>query len=161
MKILALDPGPEQTGFTLCAIESSSIGIVEAGVEPNSKILEQVHQLRFRLVHTDLAIEMIASYGMAVGKEVFETCVWIGRFQQAYQNPECVRRVYRRDVKLHLCGNPRAKDTNIWQALVDRFGEPGTKKNPGRLYGVRSHARAALAVAVTAADLGLFGKPQA
>jgi hypothetical protein len=46
----------------------------------------------------------------------------------------------------------RAKDQNIRQALIDRLGPPGTKKNPGPTYGVTSHMWSALAVAVTAHD---------
>ena len=65
--------------------------------------------------------------------------------------------IYRKDVKLHLCGSPRAKDSNIRQALIDRFGPGkekaiGLKKTPGPLYGVKSHVWAALAVAVTHLD---------
>ncbi|NII07239.1 hypothetical protein HBF25_12680 [Luteibacter anthropi] len=99
-----------------------------------------------------VAIEMIASYGMPVGAEVFETVRWIGRFQQACRDPEAVRLIYRKDVKMHLCGTPRAKDANIRQALIDKLGAPGTKKSPGPTYGVKSHAWAALGVAVTASE---------
>jgi len=95
---------------------------------------------------------MVASYGMPVGREVFETVRWIGRFQQAWHKPEEVRLIYRRDVKLHLCGSMRAKDPHVWQALIDKLGPVGTKASPGPLYGVKSHARSALAVAVTAAE---------
>ena len=35
-----------------------------------------------------LVIEMVASYGMAVGETVFETCVWIGKFMQIAENIE-------------------------------------------------------------------------
>jgi hypothetical protein len=94
---------------------------------------------------------MIASYGMAVGKEVFETCVWIGRFVEVARVEP--RLVYRRDAKLHLCHSPRAKDANVRQALIDRLGPQGTKKNPGPTYGMRSHLWAALAVAVYAGDV--------
>jgi hypothetical protein len=58
----------------------------------------------------------------------------------------------RKDVKMHLCGTPRAKDGNIRQRLLDLLGPQGTKKQPGPTYGVKSHAWAALAVAVTAAN---------
>jgi len=58
--------------------------------------------------------------------------------------------VYRKEVKIYLCGSMKAKDPNIRQALIDRLGDPGTKKNPGPTYGVKSHAWSALAVAVTA-----------
>jgi hypothetical protein len=102
-----------------------------------------------------VAIEMIASYGMPVGRETFETVRWIGRFQQqfvhcGYSEPELL---YRKDIKLHLCGSMRAKDANVRQALIDRFGPPGTKGKPGVLYDIKSHGWAALAVAVTAWDL--------
>jgi len=102
-----------------------------------------------------LAIEMIASYGMPVGREVFETCVWIGRFVEAWGGPFAL--VYRRDVKLHLCNSPRAKDGNVRQALIDRFGGTrrkavGVKAAQGPLYGISKHLWAALGVAVTYQD---------
>jgi hypothetical protein len=75
--ILALDPGTTQTGWVVYDGDQ----VVGSGVEPNAAMLEQVR----------CAIEMIASYGMAVGREVFETCVWIGRFQQAWHSPDAVR----------------------------------------------------------------------
>lgn len=142
---LAIDPGPEQSGYVV--YEGGKVW--EAGVDANLAIEAQMNLAR-SLGHFDrVAIEMIASYGMAVGKDVFETCVQIGRFLQAWgERP--AHRIYRRDVKLHLCGSPRAKDTNVRQALIDKLGPVGTKKNPGPLYGVTSHAWAALAVAVTA-----------
>jgi hypothetical protein len=83
-----------------------------------------------------------------VGAEVFETCVWIGRFMEAY-GAEHVHRITRGQIKTHLCHSMRAKDANIRQALIDRFGKPGTKRYPGALYGVSGDLWAALAVAVT------------
>jgi len=38
------------------------------------------------------------------------------------------------------------------QVLRDRFGEKGTKKNPGKLFGVHDHIWSALALAVYSAD---------
>ena len=148
--ILALDPGTTQTGWVLY----DGGRVADSGVEQNAAMLEQV---RASDAGT-LAIEMIASYGMPVGREVFETCVWIGRFQQAWHSPDQVRLVYRKDVKLHLCGSPRAKDPNVRQALLDLFPrtgggatpQVGTKARPGPLYGVSTHAWPALGVAITA-----------
>jgi hypothetical protein len=81
---------------------------------------------------------------MPVGAEVFTTCRWIGRFEERCKTP--VKLVFRKDVKMHLCGTPRAKDGNIRQSLIDKHGIVGTKKNPGPLFGVSSHIWAALAV---------------
>ncbi len=101
----------------------------------------QLYELR---AHYPVAIEMIASYGMPVGKEVFETVLWIGRFIEAV-HPHPVALVYRKDVKMHLCGTTRAKDPNIRQALLDRFGKEATK-------GIKKDMWAALGVAVTHLD---------
>lgn len=147
--ILAIDPGTKQSGW--CQMDDGRV--IASGVWENERVLGLV-----KTHGPGVAIEMIASYGMAVGREVFETCVWIGRFQQACDEPESVRLVYRKDVKLHLCGTSQAKDANIRQALLDMFlatgggktPQVGTKGQPGPLYGVTSHAWSALAVAVTA-----------
>lgn len=148
MRILALDPGPVQTGWAYLVD-----GKIEAcGKEENNRMLSAIVADRTLRVEQTVVIEMIASYGMPVGVEVFETCVWIGRFKQAHSDPDAVRFMYRKDVKMHLCGATKAKDGNIRQALIDRFGKPGTKKNPGGTYGISGDMWAALAVAVTAHD---------
>lgn len=140
--IFAIDPGTKQSGWVLLA----GGRVVDSGVHDNPDVLRWVQAGQGADV---LAIEMIASYGMAVGREVFETVRWIGRFQQAWRDPDAVRLVYRQDVKLHLCRTPKAKDANVRQALIDKYGAPGTKKAPGPTYGVSSHAWAALGVAST------------
>jgi hypothetical protein len=142
--ILAIDPGTTESGYVVFEDGRAR----DAGVIPNRQMIGYIKCWDYPVI----AIEMIASYGMAVGAEVFETVRWIGRFQQACHDPEAVRLIYRKDVKMHLCGTTRAKDPNIRQALIDKLGAPGTKKAPGPTYGVKSHAWAALAVAVTALE---------
>ena len=94
---------------------------------------------------------------MAVGAEVFRTVHWSGRFAEAL-HPTPVFLLPRKAVKIHLCNSLRAKDANIRQALLDRYGGKsaavGRKAEPGPLYGVHADVWAALAVAVTYADGG-------
>lgn len=151
---LSIDPGPSVCGWVL--FDPIDMRVIECGsATPTAEVADMVRNLQTPegRIFGSISCEMIASYGMAVGKEVFETCVWIGRFIEAAVPGMRVRLVYRQPVKLHLCGSPRAKDPNVAQALKDRFGEVGTKKNPGPLFGISKHAWAALAVAAYSADI--------
>lgn len=158
--VVALDPGTFETAYLVWDIAEEKH--LEGDIRSNADVLTILGDLGTRYPRAELAVEMIASYGMPVGAEVFETCVWIGRFVQtwleAFNGGGCCcgtcdwAKVYRKDVKLHLCGSTRAKDPNVAQALKDRFGGKGTKKAPGRLYGIKSHLWSALAVAVTRGD---------
>jgi hypothetical protein len=149
--IFAIDPGTTQSGYVI--IDRKTGFVHECGVMDNFKLkimLRQALDFDRKMI---LVMEMIGSMGMAVGKEVFETCVWIGRFMEAW--PGVTKLVYRNQIKVHLCGTTKAKDTNIRQALIDMYGGSkaiGTKKEPGPLYCVKSHAWSALAVAQYAMD---------
>lgn len=147
--MLGVDPGNEQTA--LVWFETGSQRVLDKQKSENAAALVQVTSSRV----DHLAIEMIASYGMPVGAEVFDTCVWIGRYVQAWHGPFTL--IYRREVKSHLCHDSKAKDGNIRQALIDRFGPGrdkaiGKKKKPGPLHGFADDLWSALAVAVTYGD---------
>lgn len=149
MIVLALDPGTTHTGTVLFDGDR----VLGCGHIENSEVLVTLEHA----VGTGMTVacEKVACMGMAVGKEVFETVYWTGRFDQVCHGR--IRFLTRGDVKMHLCGSMRAKDANIRQALLDRFGgdkkAKGTKKEPGPLYGVSGHCWSALAVAVTAREL--------
>lgn len=154
MRILAIDPGNKESGYAV--IEMPNFELVEFGKVENDKLLRTINLLPYKI--DDVAIEMVASYGMAVGKDVFETCVWIGRFAQRIHDSGyyCVPAyVYRKDEKMTLCGSMKAKDSNIRQALIDRYAKhdfkngKGTKANPDTFYGVAKDVWQAIAVGVT------------
>lgn len=147
MRILAIDPGNQQSAYALL---DADLRPVKFAKKPNDEVMKDCITILEENT-TVVVIEMIASYGMAVGKEVFETCVWIGRFIERLA-PETYKLIYRREEKENLCGSMRAKDSNIRQALIDRFGVVGTKKNPGWFYGVSKDVWAAIAVGVTYHD---------
>jgi hypothetical protein len=146
--VVGVDPGTDKSAFAIFDGK-----IVQHGIWDNEHLLG--HPLWSR---QHIFCEMIASYGMAVGASVFQTCVFIGRcVQVAKSSGGEVKLVFRKDIKLHLCNSPRAKDGNVRQALIDRLGPQGTKKSPGPTYGVKSHEWAALAVAVYGWDQ-IFGR---
>lgn len=150
MKVFAIDPGTEQSAWVLW--DGSLLG---NGIVPNEELLNILYNTWEEDTH--YCVEWIKSYGMAVGAEVFETCLWIGRFIQHMQpTPGLPRstmvKVPRQDVKLHICQSPKATDANIRLALIDRIGPVGKKATPGPLFGVTSHSWAALALAVTFHD---------
>jgi hypothetical protein len=161
VNLLAVDPGCDQSAWVL--YDTDAQRPIRFGIDPNER-------LRFMLAHAheaeQMVIEMVASFGMAVGKEVFETVFWIGRFCEAFPRP--FHRLYRKDIKMFLCGNNTAKDANIRRALIDLYGPGkaiaiGRKATPGPLHGISKDVWSALAVARTFADTKLksFGKAMA
>lgn len=153
--LLAIDPGNEQSAFVVLDVETCVP--VAFGKEFNEELASRLASLVSRVDH--VVIEMVASYGMPVGKEVFETCVQIGRFMEiAHAGGIDAERLYRLDVKLHLCHDSRAKDSNVRQALVDRFAPAasnhgkGSKADPSVFYGFARDTWAAMAIGVCFAD---------
>lgn len=150
MRVLAIDPGNIDSGFVI--VDFSEVKVLDKGKVPNNEIFTVIEENKDCI----LAIEMIASYGMAVGKSVFDTCVWIGRFYQfAAEKGIKIEFVYRKDEKMTLCHSMKAKDTNIKQALIDIYAPntsnngKGTKKEPGFFYGFKADIWQAMAIAHT------------
>jgi hypothetical protein len=157
-KLIAIDPGPVSSG--VCLIDAETYNPIKAIKIENVMVMEilapHIHG------NTLVVIEMVAHYGtgMPAGKDVFETCIWIGRFiEQFTQKYLVVETLPRKSVKMNLCNSVRAKDSNIRQALVDRFapGErnygKGTKTQPGFFFGFSADAWQAYALGVTYIDM--------
>lgn len=154
-RLTAIDPGNRASAYVVIDVDTRRP--VEFAKLPNADVRDRLYDLDD--CSGTLAIEMVASYGMAVGADVFETCVQAGRFIQiASQVGQAVERVYRREIKLHHCGSARAKDSNIIQALIDRFAPDvrnrgkGTKAEPGFFYGFAADVWQSYALAVYVAD---------
>lgn len=148
--IYALDPGTIQSALVVIGESPRGLAVCEHHTALNAVILAKLHCAP---QGASLVIEQIEAMGMAVGHETFETVFWSGRFYETWPNMNRYR-LPRRPIKLHLCGSMQAKDANVRQALIDRFGGSkeaaiGTIKKQGPLYGVKGHEFAALAVGVT------------
>lgn len=164
--ILAIDPGNIESGVVI--IDEKTLRPCFSEKMNNEELIQCIYDKcePFNL-YKNAVIEKIQSYGMPVGIEVFDTCIWIGRFKEAIYNvyPGIdVDYIYRKDEKINLCRSMKANDTTIKQALVDRFapGEKnygkGTKKEPGWFFGFAKDIWAAYAVGVTYYDMYLKGE---
>lgn len=157
--VLAVDPGYRESAW----LTYDGTRVIAHGIEANEYLLMRFWKDSWTTDGFGLGpyedrptvavFEQIESFGMAVGREVFETVFWTGRlYQAAGRITTQTHRMPRKAVKLHLCESHRATDSNISTALKDRFGglhAVGVKKSPGPLYGIKSHEWAALAIAVT------------
>lgn len=154
MIILAVDPGTDCSAW--CQFDSARKEIIAFGQDSNEKNLQDL--ARGTRIADRLVVEMFKSYGNVMGDSVLQTCVWIGRFIQAWPGPHEL--VPRKTIVTHLCMNPRANDSNVRQALIDRFSGGkgkavaiGSKQAPGPLFGVKNDIWSALAIAVSWSEM--------
>ncbi len=146
--IIGIDPGNAETAY--CEIDNQ-YRILDVWKAQNEEVAKMLKR-RCTSKHL-VAIESIQSYGMPVGKEIFETCFWIGEYIRICKDmyleysliprPEYARRI---------CGVGKINDTILRQVLLLRFG--GYKKGePLNSLKGSTDKRSAFAVAVYLLDM--------
>ena len=150
MRILSLDVGTTESAYAIMDYTREN-PLMEFGKIPNDEITMLIGAVApYPHETVKLAYEEFASYGMPIGKTTMKSIWWNGYFCRVSEEQGVdFFPVFRKDVKMHLCGTMKAKDTNIRQALIDKYGAVGTKKNQGILYGVSKDVWSAIAINVT------------
>jgi len=152
MRIIGIDPGPATSGW----VEINTAGQVVAATEYAN---DDVCRKLFEYNPGDLiAIEDFTPYGKSLGQESMATIKWVGEFRQFCKHDGLhYIEIPRPEVKLHHCDCRTAKDSDVRDAMIHRYGPGkdcaiGLKKSPGPLYGIKTHLWPALAVALVALD---------
>lgn len=164
--ILGIDPGKT---IGLCVYDDEARRVVTAEVCTAADVENAIHRLR--PIVQWVAIERPRVYGMGGNDmaDAIEQCGWLIRRcgGMPFAGPEpalggaftcrgggvfaCERRGVLKALSGAI-GSDVRKDAGVWAALVTLHGEDSAKKG-GALHGCKSHARAALAVAWTAAQV--------
>lgn len=150
LRVLAIDPGPTESGYVLLGSKILDMGKVDNDYMEGlifSKIIAVSKPL--------VAVEIVKSYGMPAGDSLFRTMWYCGRFSLAVDMMGYFyEEVTRKEVVTYMCGTSKAGDSNVRQALIDRF-EPGLEprhRPKGFLKGVSNDIWSALAIAVYVRD---------
>jgi len=164
---LGIDPGPIKSAYILISLcNNKLLNIIDKNYVDNDNMIKIILSKHIKFNDIEIAIETIVSYGNTMGQSTINTAIFVGRFYQLVKDisgkPTYITRP---DVYLNLCNKRRGvKSKNITQSLKDRYGELGTKANPGRLYNIKGapkgslgHIWSALAIAITFSDLK-YGK---
>lgn len=149
--ILGIDPGPKGKGSGI--VQYSDGRVFNPGQVEPIDILRGLYGKG-----PDVAvIEMVSSYGMAVGMSTFETLIEAGRIiEKLLTRGVACYLVPRIKIKMVMCGTAQAKDANVRASILARFAasgggatpQIGTKKDPGPLYGCSKHQWPALCAAM-------------
>ena len=139
--IIGIDPGTTETAY--CII-GQDYGVWEADKVDNKKFIDMLSLVPYK---AHFAVESIQSYGMAVGREVFETAFMIGRIQQKIEDSGFKYTLYPRpEYAKAICGVQKVNDAVLRQSLLLRFG--GDKKGePLFMLKGNSDKRSAFAIA--------------
>ena len=158
MIVYGIDPGLSASGFVTLDTAGRRVLFALAD-DPHESVRKSLAAVREIPDQALVAIEQLQFYGAGMGADTITTAEETGRYLEALGRPAI--RLSRPTIKAWLTGKANTKDAHVRAALLDRFGgeraAKGAKAAPGPLFGVSSHAWAALAVAVVAAEreLGL------
>jgi len=151
MRVLGIDPGTNKSAYVIYDTDLPSNGYIDSvGIVPNTELVTIIKDTE--VLYSHIVIEMLKSYGNVVGDSILETCVWIGHFEEAARSRmfSSTHRIHRKEIVQRICYNSRAGDSQVRQAIIDKYGGKakaiGRAKTPGPLYKFRADAWQALAV---------------
>lgn len=151
MLLFAIDPGSSQSAYCMMTDDAHPMYFAKV---PNADLIPLLRNYA-HVIHT-VVIERVASYGMPVGREVFDTCEWIGRYTQVASDlGKPVEYILRQEEKLAICHSPKANDATIRRALIDRFAKhdikagKGNSHDPDFFYGFKADIWSAFATGIS------------
>ena len=145
---IAIDPGQIESGYIVIDRSWGKISFKEFGIISNDDIFSLFE--KYSINNPEVVIEMINPMGMRIGQSTIATIFWIGRFFEKAKNLNCKPTLIERQiVKKTICPKIKSNDSIIRATMIKRYGEQGTKKNPGPTYNIKSHIWQALAVLTT------------
>jgi hypothetical protein len=144
--IFAVDAGSEKSAFVI--FNPLTQCIESMGIEANADLLRTL----VAPMHVSVfAFEKLTPYGFPVGKEVFETIEWNGRFRQAAERHNVtVFPVTRKACVVHHTRRSTGGDKEIRASMIARFPNEDIAR-------CGSDIRSALAIAAYASDHLLSG----
>lgn len=147
--VLGIDPGPAESAYALVRPDYS---IISAGKLPNATLFDVLCNDNGGSSR-QVAVESLQSYGMPVGRSVFETAYQIGRILRQCEIDGLAVTLYpRQEYARAICGTARVSDAILRQALLLRFGGDG-KGEPLALLRGNTDKRSAYGVAAYHIDL--------
>lgn len=159
MIILAIDPGNIESAFCFYKVNKDKVAtnILAKGKVVNEKVLSLITSNTTKI--SRIYVEDIAQYGTGVGKTIFDTVKFIGRLLERADSLKIpIELVYRKTYISYILDNPKANDSIVRQYLMDTFGDKGTKKNPGPMFGFAADMFSALMIAVYGSEIELRNK---
>lgn len=118
--ILSIDPGSKESAWMIYD------GTPRKWAKTvNCCLLSDLRSGKLVASRVHVVIESMVNYAATVGAETFDAIRWAGRFQEAWaehSGEESVSYITRPEVKLHLCQSMRAKDKDVREALITRWG---------------------------------------
>jgi hypothetical protein len=152
--ILGIDPGAT-TGW--CQYDPKCRRVAGSGMFPESGYASDTRFLRALQDSQTLVIERPVAHGPTRPQVV--DCAWIAGvlFGRLYEyDPKTITRLeIKQALTAATLGEVTVRnDATAWAAVLLLHGGPSAGRKGGALHGVRSHARAALAACIAAAEKG-------
>lgn len=149
--VVGIDPGPDSSGVVVYDLRAKTLVCSDSAMS-----LETLRLLLDDIPHDQAVVACErTSAGPASGEVVLTTEV-VGRVAEMCHARGLDCTLYYRRVVLQTlaCSGAGSKDSQVRNALIELHGATkaaavGTKKAPGPLYGIATHAWQALGVAVT------------
>lgn len=168
MRLLAIDPGTTQSAY---AMLNEDYSLVSAAKVENEVLLTLVKDGEW----DEMAIECMEARHVVngvIGSETYDTCYWIGRYEQvAHDRGKPVHRIYRTQERTRLIPTKKNKlpphpdtvgqgaDSQIRATLIRRFAKHDKKNGKGKaahkdvFYGFAKDMWSAFAVGVVHLDM--------
>ncbi len=149
MYFMGIDPGSEKSAYAILTYADGDFPylIIDADKVDNATLIKYLQDDEWGLGKLDVAIEGIQSYGMSVGRSVFDTAYMVGRLQQLCDMLGHTSTIYNRpEYAKAICGTQKISDSILRQSLRLKYGDDVKKDDPLYMLRGSSDKRSAFAV---------------